>query len=100
MQSIRTPKRLLVKSKRAKNADLTNSNLKSGLMKSSPLRKKARKKNRKTVKDTEDAASINPDENTNFSYFGKDFMRAKNFKTVDQQQGNCFLQSKSYSNFI
>ena len=91
MQSIRTPKRLLIKSKRAKNVESTNSNLKSGLIKSSHLRKKARKKNRKTVKGTDEVVAISPEENTNFSYFGKDFVRPKNYKTGQNHQSKYLL---------
>ena len=55
---------------------------------SSPLRRKTKKKNKRKVKKIENINVIDPEENTNYNYFGKDFARTKDQNIVESLQSN------------
>ena len=86
--SIRTPKRLLKQTKRSKIADTSNTKRKTDIMKSSPLRRKTKKKGKSKVKATEDVNTLDPEEGTNFNYFEKDFSKSRAIKKDDPLQSN------------
>ena len=86
--SIRTPKRLLKQTKRSKIADTSNTKRKTGTMKSSPLRRKAKKKGKSRLKVTEDINTLDPEEGPNYNYFEKDFSKSRAIKIDDPLQSN------------
>ena len=94
MSISRTPKKLLMQSKRSKRADLTNSKRNAGLAGSSSLHRKARKRDKKKLKASENTALMEPSEDTNYKYFAKDFTKAKAFRTTDLLQSKCWCDCR------
>ena len=71
-------------------------------MKSSPLRRKAKKKGKSRLKATEDVNTLDPEESANYYYFGKDFSKSRAIKIEDplQSHGITFILKYYFNDII